>query len=82
MLQAIRAAPAGIHALLSCPIDYDTLEVLTRALLTGKSVGTDGTPREFYKYGPRVLIELLCAAFNAYLSVKRPSGPTVTSLRA
>ena len=36
-------------------------------------MGTDGIPREFYKYGPRLLLELLRAAFNAYLSGKRPT---------
>jgi hypothetical protein len=73
ILQVICAGPAGTPALFSCLIDYDTLEALTRALLTGKSVGTDGIPREFYKYGPRVLRELLRAAFNAFLSGERPT---------
>ena len=73
ILQAARVAPAGIPAFLSLPIDYETLEAYVRALLTGKSVGTDGIPREFYKYGPRLLLELLRAAFNAYLSGKRPT---------
>ena len=58
-----------------------------RALGTGKSVGTDGIPREFYKYGPRVLLELLRAAINAYLRGERPMadphewmGAIVTSI--
>jgi hypothetical protein len=49
ILQAARVAPAGIPAFLSLPIDYETLETCVRTLLTGKSVGTDGIPREFYK---------------------------------
>uniref|UniRef100_A0A7S0M8E9 Uncharacterized protein n=1 Tax=Cryptomonas curvata TaxID=233186 RepID=A0A7S0M8E9_9CRYP len=73
ILQAVSIAPAGIPAFLSLLIDYETLEACVRALLTGKSVGTDGIPREFYKYGPRLLLELLHAAFNAYLSGKRPT---------
>ena len=65
ILQAARVASVGIPAFLSCLIDYETLEACVRALLTGKSVGTDGIPRGFYKYGPRLLLELLRAAFNA-----------------
>ena len=55
--------------------------------MTGKSVGTDGIPREFYKYGPRVLLELLRAAINAYLRGEHPTvyqhewmGAIVTSI--
>jgi hypothetical protein len=73
ILQAVRVAPAGIPAFLSLLIDYETLETCVRALLTGKSVGTDGIPREFYKYGPGPLLELLRTAFNAYLSGNRPT---------
>ncbi len=46
---------------------------VTRALPTGKSVGTDGIPREFYKYAPRSFLELLRAAINAYLTGHRPT---------
>ncbi len=76
ILQAVSVAPAGITAflsLLNVLIDYETLETCVRALLTGKSVGTDGIPREFYKYGPRPLLELLRTAFSAYLSGNRPT---------
>ena len=68
----MRSAPAGIPAQISLSVDYETLEACVRALGTGKSVGTDGIPREFYKYGPRVLLELLRAAINAYLRGERP----------
>ncbi len=33
----------------------------------------DGIPREFYKYGPQGLLELLWAALNAYLRGETPS---------
>ncbi len=52
VLQAVRTVPAGTLAQISRLIDYDTLKACVQALLTGKSVGTDGVPREFYKYAP------------------------------
>ena len=73
ILQAARTVPAGTLAQISRFIDHDTLEACVRALPTGKSVGTDGIPREFYKYAPRSLLELLRAAINAYLTGKRPT---------
>jgi hypothetical protein len=74
VLQAVRTVPAGTLAQISRLIDYDTLEACVRALLTGKSVGTDGIPREFYKYAPRLFLELLRAAINSYLTGKRPTA--------
>ena len=87
VLQAMRSAPDGIPAQISTSVDQATLEACVRALMTGKSVGTDGIPREFYKYGPRVLVELLRAAINAYLRGEHPTvcqhewmGAIVTSI--
>jgi hypothetical protein len=87
VLQAMRSAPDGIPAQISISVDQATLEACVRALMTGKSVGTDGIPKEFYKYGPRVLVELLRAAINAYLRGEHPTvcqhewmGAIVTSL--
>ncbi len=87
VLQAIRSAPDGTPAQLSISVDQATLEACVRALMTGKSVGTDGIPREFYKYGPCVLLELLRAAMNAYLRGAHPTayqhewmGAIVTSI--
>jgi hypothetical protein len=73
VLQAMRSAPAGTPAQISISVDQTTLEACVRALGIGKSVGTDGIPREFYKYGPRVLFELLRAAINAYLRGEHPT---------
>jgi hypothetical protein len=42
-------------------------------LRNGKATGVDGFPREFYKYGPQNLLELLWAALNAYLRGEKPS---------
>ena len=87
VLQTMRSAPDGIPAQISILVDYETLVACVRALMTGKSVGTDGIPREFYKYGPRVLLELLRAAINAYLRGEHPTvyqhewmGAIVTSI--
>ena len=87
VLQAMRSAPAGAPAQISVPVDQETLVACVRALTTGKSVGTDGIPREFYKYGPHVLLELLRAAINAYLKGEHPTvyqhewmGAIVTSI--
>jgi len=44
-----------------------------RKLLNGKATGVDGIPREFYKYGPQRLLELLWVALNAYLRGEVPS---------
>ncbi len=67
VLQAMNSAPDGIPAQISIFVDQETLVACVQALMTSKSVGTDGIPRELYKYGPRVLLELLRAAINAYL---------------
>ena len=87
VLQAMRSAPAGTPAQISISVDPTLFEACVRALALGKSVGTDGIPREFYKYGPRVLLELLRAAINAFLRGERPTshqhewmGAIVTSL--
>ena len=87
VLQAMRCAPAGTPAQISTPVDPTLLEACARALALRNSVGTDGIPREFYKYGPRVLLELLRAAINAFLRGERPTshrhewmGAIVTSL--
>jgi ribonuclease HI len=42
-------------------------------LPNGKSPGCDGIPREFYKYGPMILLEHLRSAINAYTKGRRPS---------
>lgn len=73
VLQAMRSAPVGTPAQISLSVDLETLETCVRALSTGKSVGTDGIPREFYKYGPRALLDLLRAAINAFLRGERPT---------
>jgi hypothetical protein len=59
--------------LLSRLIDFETLEQCVRNLRNGKATGVDGFPREFYKYGPQNLLELLWAALNAYLRGEKPS---------
>jgi hypothetical protein len=67
VLQAMRAIPSDTlpqSPQISRLIDYETLGACVRRLQTGKSVGTDEIPREFYKFGPRFL--LLRAAINAY----------------
>jgi hypothetical protein len=64
------SAPDGTPAQTSLlSVDLETLKTCVRALLTGKSVGTDEIPREFYKYCPLALLELLQAAINAFLRV-------------
>jgi hypothetical protein len=64
------SAPDGTPAQTSLlSADLEKLKTCVQALLTGKSVGTDGIPREFYKYCPQALLELLQAATNAFLRV-------------
>jgi hypothetical protein len=53
--------------LLSRLIDFETLKQLACKLSNGKATEVDGIPREFCKYGPQSLLELLWAALNAYL---------------
>jgi hypothetical protein len=60
-------------SLLSRLIDFETLEQCVCKLRNGKATGVDGIPREFYKYGPQNLLELLWAALNAYLRGEMPS---------
>ena len=69
----MRSAPAGTPAQISISVDPPMMKASARELAIEKSVGTDGIPREFYKYGPRVLLELLRAAINAFLRGERPT---------
>jgi hypothetical protein len=73
VLQALRAAVRGTLPSISFLVDYDSLESCARQQPPRKSVGTDRVPRELYKYGPRVFLELLRAAINAYLKGERPT---------
>jgi hypothetical protein len=70
---SVRSAPDDTPAQISLSVDLETLETCVRALLTGKSVCTDGIQRKFYKYGPRALLELLRAAINAFSRGERPT---------
>ena len=55
------------------PIDFDTLESIVSRLQNGKSTGSAGIPLEYYKYGPKVLLELLRSAFDVYLAGVEPT---------
>jgi len=54
-------------------VDFDTLLAIVRRLVEGKSPGSDGFLREFYKYGPTALIALLQAAINAFIAGQDPT---------
>ena len=69
----MRKIPEGSPPLICHDISYDTLEACVRRLPNGKSPGCDGIPREFYKYGPMILLEHLRSAINAYTKGHRPS---------
>jgi hypothetical protein len=70
LLEALRKISFGTMPLLSRLFDFETLEQCVRKLCNGKATGVDGIPREF---GPQNLLELLCAALNAYLRGEIPS---------
>ena len=69
----MRKIPKGLAPLICRLIDFDTLEAVVSRLRNGKSTGCDGIPREFYKYGPKLLLELLRSAINAYLEGAQPA---------
>ena len=68
----MRKIPEGSAPLICHDISYDTLEACVRRMPNGKSPGCDGIPREFYKYGPMILLERLRSAINAYTRGERP----------
>ncbi len=59
--------PFGTMPLLGRLIDFETLKQCVCKLPSGKSTGVDGTPHDFYKYGPQGMLELLWSVLNAYL---------------
>ena len=65
--------PSTSVPLVSREIDFDTLETCARRMPCDKSPGSDGIPREYYKYGPTVLLQRLRTAINAYISGQPPS---------
>ena len=69
----MRKIPEGSAPLICHDISYDTLEACVRRLPNSKSPGCDGIPREFYKYGPMILLEHLRSAINAYTKGHRPT---------
>ena len=69
----MRKIPSGLAPLICRPVDMDTLETIVRRLGNDLSMGIDGIPREFYKYGPLVFLEFLRSAINAYLSGMSPT---------
>ena len=71
--QEMRKIPTGSSPLISREIDFDTLETCARSMPCDKSPGSDGIPREYYKYGPVTLLERLRAAINAYIRGQTPS---------
>jgi len=73
VLEAMRRIPPGTAPLLNRLVDFATLEKSARGQKNGKQTGVDGQPREFYKYGPTALLELLWKAINAYLRGETPS---------
>ena len=75
VLESLRKIPNGSLPLLSRPVDLDTVDqtALSHWQALNKSPGSDGVPRELYKYGPSSLRVLLWRAFNAYLRGEIPS---------
>ncbi len=73
LLEALRKIPFGTMPLLSRLFDFETLGQCAHKRSNGKATRVDGIPREFYKYGPQSLLELLWAALNAYLRGETPS---------
>ena len=73
LLESLRKIPNGSQPLLSRPVDLDTVERTARSQALDKSPGSDGVPRELYKYGTSSLFVLLWRAFNAYLQGEIPS---------
>jgi len=71
--RGMRRIPSDLAPLICRPVDFDTLESIVSRLRNGKSTGSDGIPREYYKYGPKLLLELLRSAFNAYLAGVQPA---------
>ena len=69
----MRKIPKDLAPLICRHVDFDTLEAIVSRLRNGKSTGCDGIPREFYKYGPKLLLELLRSAINAYLGGAQPT---------
>ena len=69
----MRKIPKNLAPLICRPVDMDTLESIVRHLKNDLSMGTDGIPREFYKYGPIVFLEFLRAAINAYVGGMSPT---------
>jgi hypothetical protein len=59
--------PQCLKPLIYGNLDPETLQALVRKLYHDLSVGNDGISREFYKYGPLVLLECLRAATEEYI---------------
>ena len=73
LLEVMRKIPAGTLPLISRIFDYETVERCSREQPLHKTWGEDHVPREFYKYGPQLLLQLLWAALNAFLRGETPS---------
>jgi ribonuclease HI len=69
----MRKIPSGNAPLICRQVDMDTLETIVRRLSNDLSMGIDGIPREFYKYGPLVFLEFLRSAINAYMNGMSPT---------
>jgi hypothetical protein len=70
---SLRRIDPNSPPLLARHIDFATLEAYVRRLMNNKSTGCDLIPREYYKYGPTVLLEILRSALNAYLAGQEPT---------
>jgi hypothetical protein len=73
LLEVMRKIPAGTLPLISRIFDYETVERCSREQPLHKTWGEDRVPREFYKYGPQLFLQLLWAALNAFLRGETPS---------
>ena len=69
----MRRIPPDLKPLICGDVDLETLQAVTWKLYHDLSVGSDGSPREIYKYAPLVFLERLRAAINAYTRGETPS---------
>ncbi len=73
LLEVMRKILAGTLPLISWIFYYETVERCSREQPLHKTWGEDRVPREFYKYVPQLLLQLLWAALNAFMRGETPS---------
>ena len=61
-----------MSALMSRPMDMDSLNSSIRKLPRGQTPGKDGIPYEYFQYGPSKLHSYLLSAANAFMSGSHP----------